>query len=621
MKKLIKSISAVFVAAAATACVEDAEKTLSSTPQPEPKVVISDISCTSFKASWKDITDAGSYTYIFNGGEEIETEENKLAFDNLSPNQSYTLAVRTNAGINGNHTASKFVTLRVVTEDYSTLTAPQPVLVAAYMSKTIIQWNSVYGATEYEYKVGSISGKTENCSVELGGFEAETQYTFEVKALSDDEFVKESETATLVFKTSSASEDIPQIILSHVETGSDYSKFNVFAVADVRYLYFGVPVSYFENHTDTQVRDSYLSSFLASIEAAGMSISSGIQQYSNTGTASYVETPLYPEMSYYIVAFGVNTSGQATTPLYKFQTRTLAEDTASVPDVAGKPWFTQKLYHQTNGIYNPSNCMWFYWKGENISKIKYLITSTNSYKLYFNCDPSLFLKYVNVKGNELDETNSDGAKILAGINSEKGFATRMSLSSSTSYTLGTLSINAAGDSTFVVNSLPTKSSAYYYDWVQVSLGTTKEDGSVLTGVFQFAYDSESADMNLQLKGIRYHFCKLADLKGISTDKAAEIVASKGTDLPQANIDIINTTGKLALTFGSDGSALEAETEYILLATFTERTGDSATRFAVATTAASTSQTATKGTSAPKARIEFHAPVLIDTYTPIIGDKF
>ena len=616
MKNIIKSTAAVFVAAAAiTACMEDADKDLSTALQ-EPKVVISDISCTSFKASWKDVTDAGSYTYVFNAGEETETEENKLVFNNLSPNQSYTLAVRANAGTNGNHTASKFVTLRVVTEDYSTLSAPQPVLVASYMSKTIIQWNSVYGADEYEYKVGSISGKTESCSVELGGFEAETQYTFEIKALSDDEFVKESETAKLDFTTRSESEDIPQIILSHVETGSDYSKFNVFAVADVRYLYFGVPVSYFEKRTDTQVRDYYLSSFLAAIEDAGMSISSGIQQYSYTGTASFTEYPLYPEMSYYIVAFGVNTSGQATTPLYKFETKTLAEDTAPIPDVEGEPWFTQALYHYTTGIYNASNSMWVRWKGEDITEIKYLMTSTRSYNLYFNNDPQLFRKYVLAMGSQLND-----AKSLSSVNSEKGFSTRFILNASTSYTLGALAVNSANDTTFTVNSLPTKASESYYDWVQITLGTTEDDASSLTGVFSLAYTASEGDLNLQLKGLRYYFCPLSELSGTSTDKAAEIVAAKGTDLPQANIDIINTTGKSALSFGSDGSSLEAGTDYILLATFTERSGSTATRFAVATTAASNSKASTKSASAPEGRIEFHTPVLIDTYTPIIGDKF
>lgn len=618
-KPVIERLFFVLAAASAAAgCVKDAVEAASG-PLPEPEVVVSDITCTSFKVSWKYVTDAGSYTYIFNGGEEIETRDNSLVFEELSPNQHYTLAVRANAGSNGSYTASKFVNLRVTTEDYSSLSAPEPTLVSAYMSKTIIQWNSVYGASEYEYSVGPFSGKTETCSVEIGGLDGSTEYVFEIKALSDDEYVTESPAAQLKFTTRPESEDIPQIIMAHVETGSDYCQFNVYAVADTRYLYFGVPASYFEKYTDTQIRDTYLKGFIAALEEAGYSISSGIQQYSVNGTASFTETPLYSEMSYYIVAFGLNTDGQATTPLYKFETKTLAYDVAPIPDVKGEPWFDQTLYHYVNGTYNASNSMWVHWIGQDVDEVIYLMTSTRSYKLYFNSSPELFRKYVKLNGANLDDK-----KDIESINSEKGFSTRFNLLKypATSFTLGTIAINSANDTTFVVNSLPTNASDEYQNWLGVSLGTADSDPLSLTGVFQFAYDDESGDMNLQITGVRYCFCKLSELSGISTDKAAEIVASRGTDLPQSNIDIMNITGKFSLSFGTEGAALEPDTDYILLATFTERSGDTATRFATATTGTASSEVSTRAAyGAPKARVEFNAPVLIDTYSPVVGDEF
>lgn len=129
-------------------------------------------------------------------------------------------------------------------------------------------------------------------------------------------------------------------------------------------------------------------------------------------------------------------------------------------------------------------------------------------------------------------------------------------------------------------------------------------------------------MNLGIRAVRYCFCKLSELSGISTDRAAEIVASRGTDMPQANIDMMNITGKFSLSFGTEGAALEPETQYILLATFTERSGDTATRFATATTGAASEEVPTRAAfGAPKARIEFNAPVLIDTYSPVVGDEF
>ena len=56
--------------------------------------------------------------------------------------------------------------------------------------------------------------------------------------------------------------------------------------------------------------------------------------------------------------------------------------------------------------------------------------------------------------------------------------------------------------------------------------------------------------------------------------------------------------------------------------FTERSGDTATRFATATTGAASEEVPTRAAfGAPKARIEFNAPVLIDTYSPVVGDEF
>lgn len=582
---------------------------------PEPKAVVSDITCTSFKVSWNYVMDAGSYTYTFNGGDETVTDRNSLVFENLSPKQSYTFSVRADAGSNGNWTASQFVNLRVFTEDYTTLASPEPVLVCAYKSKTIIRWNAVNGATSYEYSVGPYSGKTSSTSVEIGGFEGSTEYVFRIKALSDDKYVNESPESQMKFATLSDSEDIPQIILSEVEIGSDYAKFNVYAVADFLYLYFGIPASYFERFSDDEIRDAYLAAYIKTLTDAGISVSTGISQYASNGTASYVQTPLYPETSYYIVAFGVNVSGQATTPLYKFRTKTLAEDTAPIPDITGAPWFSQRLYHYNYGMYNASNSLWFNWKGTDVVKISEVLTSTRSFKNYFDSDADLFRRYVILEGTEF----SDAATIDA-INSSDGFGSRFTrLSASNSYTLGTMAINSSNDTTFVVSSLPTKSSANYYDWAGVNLGTDVSDASVLSAVFSFDNSAEVGSMSMKLGGLRYYFCKVSELSGVSVDKAAEIVAERGTDLPQSNLDIINMTGSLTLSFGKDGAALEPDTSYIILVTFNEIGGDSITRYASGKTGASAAVKAAFGK--PAARLEFHSPEIVETFSPCPAEVF
>lgn len=582
---------------------------------PEPKAVVSDITCTSFKVSWDAVTDAGSYTYAFNGGEETVTDKNSLVFENLSPKQSYTFSVRADAGSNGNWTASQFVNLRVFTEDYSTLNAPEPVLVCAYKSKTIIRWNAINGASSYEYSVGPYSAKTSSTSVEIGGLEASTEYVFKIKALSDDKYTNESPETEFKFTTLSDSEDIPQIILSEVETGSDYSKFNVYAVADFLYIYFGIPASYFERYSDTEIRDAYLAAYIKSITDAGISVSTGISQYACNGTASYVQSPLYPETSYYIVAFGVNISGQATTPLYKFRTKTLAEDTAPMPDITGASWFNQRLYHYKYGMYNASNSLWFNWKGTDVVKVSEILTSTRSFKNYFDSDAELFRQYVKLQGSEFSD-----ASTIDAINSADGFGSRFTrLSASTSYTLGTMAVNSANDTTFVVSSLPTKSSENYYDWAGVRLGADASDASVLNAVFSFDNTAEVGTMSLKLSGLRYCFCKVSELSGVSVDKAAEIVAERGTDLPQANLDILNMTGALTLSFGKDGAALEADTSYIILVTFSEAGGDAITRYASGKTGASAGTKAAFGR--PSARVEFNSPEIVEVFSPSAAKVF
>lgn len=611
---IAKIVFASVAASLAAGCVKDAEEPAAG-QLPEPEAVVSDITCTSFKVSWKPVTDAGSYTYVFNGGEETVTRDCSVILKGLSPEQSCTFSVRADAGPNGSLTASEFVHLRVTTEGYSTLAAPEPVLVAAYMSKTIFQWNSVYGATGYEYSVGGISGKTESCSVEIGGLEGSTEYVLTMKALSDDEFVRESPEAQLKFTTLSESEDIPQIIMSQVETGPDYSRFNVYAVADARYLYFSAPASYFTKISDTQMRDWYLAAFIKALEDAGYDVAAGIRQYAGAGTASYIEYPLYPGVSYYVAAFGVGSDGKATTPLYKFTTKTLADDTPSIPDLKGEPWFSQMLFHNTNGSYNPTNSMWVNWAGQNVTEYTYLMTSTRSFQLYFGSSPELFREYVDKNGSVISD-----AKTLKSVNSASGLSTRFKLNAATAYTLGTLATDADGRTTFVMNSLPTKADPSYYSWAGVLLGA---DGDALTGLFQFSYTEEDGDMNFQVSSVRYCFCKRSELSGISTDMAPELVEAKGTDFPQSNLDIMNMTGKYSLSFGTEGAALEPDTEYILLATFTERSGDRCTTFSIGKTAAASAETKSAGLvyGTPRPRPEFHAPVVIDTYSPLVGDEF
>ncbi len=592
---------------AAMACTK--EETPTQTSLPEPKVRVSDVTSTSFSVSWDVVTDAGAYTYIFNDKDTVTTRERSVSFADLEPSVEYSFAVRTDAGSNGDFLDSRFVTIHVITEGESVLEAPEPVLVAAYKSRTIINWKPVAGASAYEYSVAGMTGKVETCSVELSGFNGSTDYVFHLKALSGEKYVNDSPEAELRFTTRPESEDIPQIIMSLLECGSDYANFNIYAVPDFRYVYFGVPASYFKDHSDTEIRDTYLKYMLDAIEESNMTVEGGMSYYSKTGSSNYTEYPLYPELSYYIVAFGVSLDGKATTPLYKLSAKTTAHDTMTEPSLEGADWFTQTMFHSVFGQYNSTNCVWTNWAGKDVAKMNYVLTSTYSFNVYFGGSFDLFRRYTALRGSSVTEQ-----EYIEKINEDNGMTTRFApLSAATSYTLGALAVNEAGDTTFVVNTLSTMTSTTYYDWAFVSLGTSSSypASTALAANVSIAFDSAES-LNIQVSGGRYLFCRNSELAGVKVSEASKIVKEKGTDFSQTQIKVMNMTGGISMSFGSDGTALEPGTKYTLLVNLVSASGDEILRYATASTAEGT-KTRSAVYGEPKGRIEINTPVILDTY--------
>ncbi|GEM_PF-956526 len=608
---------AAFVAVLACSCVKDNVAEMDDAEKlPEPRAVVSDMGCASFKVSWDAVTDAGSYTYVFNGGDTLTTKKTSLMFTDLSPKSEYTFALRADAGNNGTRRNSNFVNFRIVTDDITVLDTPVPEAVATYVSKTIFRWEPVSGATSYEYSVGNFTGTSTKCMVELSGFEPSTEYVFRLKALSEEKYVNDSAEASLKFVTRPASDDIPQIVCSHVETGADYTTFNVYALPDFRYLYFCWPETYLTGMSDTEIRDMYLKLWLQALKDEGTDVSTGVSQYSYSGTSSYVGSQLCSELTYRVGVFGVDKAGNAVTPLYGYTTKTLAENSSPLPDYSGADWFMQGLMLPTGtGSVNATNCLGLFWIGKDVTRVVSILTSTRSYKNYFASTPDLFAEYVAEYG-----TVTEDAVSLAGINSDNGFtATFQGLSSATSYTAGAVVTNSANETAFFLNSMPTRSSTSHVSWANVTLGrsTQHPTESSLAATFNIAFDPASEPYNFHVSGIRYCFCKYSELD--ENKSSEQIVRESGVDMPQSSIDLMNMSGTLSMIFGIDGTPLEPRTKYALLATFTERNGDTVTSAAAATTAVSATKSATISPSVygkPSGRILFNAPAIIDVYEPI-----
>ena len=79
---------------AAVSCTQ--ELTTDADRLPAPKAAAGDITCTSFTVSWDIVTDAGSYTYVFNGGEPETTDKTSVTFTGLQPQTTYSFVLKHN---------------------------------------------------------------------------------------------------------------------------------------------------------------------------------------------------------------------------------------------------------------------------------------------------------------------------------------------------------------------------------------------------------------------------------------------------------------------------------------------------------------------------------------------
>ena len=572
----------------------------------KPDVRISDVTGTSFVVSWDVVNDAGSYTYVFCSEEPVTIKERRIEFTDLLPDTEYTVSVKADAGYNGNYKDSDYVSAHIITECETTLAMPEPEVVAAYKSKTIISWKSVYGADAYEYTVDGRNGKVNGNSVELSGFEGSTEYTFRLRAVSSQPYVNPSEEAQVVFTTRPDTEDMPQIIIDYIESGPDYVNFNIYALPDCGYFYFAIPAAYFANHTENDVQEIYRDYIVEAILSAGYSLSTGVSTLSSYGSANYTEAPLYPEMSYYIVAFGLGTDGSVTTPMYKCPFKTLANDRSAGPDITGADWFRQRLFLSTFGGYNPSNCIWSKWNGSDVRDVTYLLTSTYSYNAYFDSSADLFKKYIIAMGTKVEDDETYEA-----INSEEGLTSRFTLSSSTSYTMGVVAVNEKGDSTFVVNTLATKASPNYYDWMFLDLGASDvyPTESALAASISISFDAAEA-LNLQVAEGQYYFCMSTELENVSTSQAGQFLKEKGIDFSPTQIKMLNMTGRISMSFGTDGQPLLPGTKYTLIASMKSVSGDEVVRFISSSTTGQSVDTKAACGIIPDGRIELRqTPVL------------
>lgn len=529
-----------------------------------PKVQVRGLSSSSFHLMWPFVEGADHYVCLI-GDREVSTVKPEYVFDGLEPDTDYALSVTAVPAEGSGMEVSAPMMLNIHTGSVQALEAPVPVVVCTYSSKTVIRWNDIAGAAGYDYELNGVKGSTRSPEVTFGSLEASSDYTFRIRTLSPDRYSLDSEYSQVEFTTRPADEDMPPIILDVREAGADYINVNVYALEDVGYYYAAVP----GNYLDTYGAERILGIYSDYVREAAAKSGYGLGYVLNFGSMNYDIYPVYPEMKYCVIAFGMDLKGNLTTGLLTSETMTQANDAPGQPELeSGVDWFMQTMFLDTYKIYNCSNSVWAGWKGESVTGAMTLLTSTRSFKSTFGSDIKAMGDYAEKNGTPLDD------EILEGVNSPTGYFTYYPVSPAQSYTLATVAFKGE-EKVLCVSTMATKASSRYYDWFDVnSLGQSSSSApDELEAVLTFGYDPSSS-INLRLSEVRYLIREVSAVSGRTEKELISLVESEGTSLTDTQLAKFNLSGSYRIGF----SGLVPGGKYALLAVAYTSAGDRVLRY-------------------------------------------
>ena len=532
-----------------------------------PKVQVRGLSSSSFHLMWPFVEGAASYRCML-GDQEMDTDKTELMFSDMDPDTEYKLSVVAVPFPESGLEESYPMMVSSHTGPVSALGKPSPVLVCAYKSKTIIRWDDISGAAGYEYDLDGVKGTTGNPEIVFTSLEGDKTYSFKVKAVSPDRYSLESEYAQLTFTTRPSDEDMPPILLDVREAGADYVNLNVYALSDVGYYYDAVPA----NYIDTYGADKILKIYSDYIIEAARKSSYGLGAILKFGSMNYDIFPVYPEMNYTVIAFGMDLKGNLTTGLLTCPVKTQANDAPGLPSFdPDVDWFLQRMFLDTYKIYDCTNSVWAGWKGESVDKVTTFLTTTRSFKSAFGSDVDALVAYAEKNGTDLDDEG------LADLNSPTGYFTYYPVSPAASYTL--VSVARRGDEkVHAISTIATKASSRYYDWFEVkSLGQSATSApDELEASITFGYDPTSP-VNLKLSSVMYALKPVSEVSDMTEQELIAVVERDGTALSDTQMAKFNLSGSYGLTF----SGLMPGERYVLLSVACTSAGDKVLRYRAA----------------------------------------
>lgn len=175
-------------------------------PLMTPEASITELSQSAVTISWPAITGAVHYE-VRNGDTVHTTTATTYTFTGLQPDSMYTFGVR---AIADGKTYSNSSWKYVVTETKNSVILQTPAIRVTSTDAdrgVVASWDAVQGATSYSYRVGCgcdcaplITGIT-TTSVTIFGLMPNQPYTLQVKAVSNEEAVLDSDWAAVGFTT------------------------------------------------------------------------------------------------------------------------------------------------------------------------------------------------------------------------------------------------------------------------------------------------------------------------------------------------------------------------------------------------------------------------------------
>ena len=588
--KISKIIMSAFMTAVSssvilfTGCGSEAkEDTLKETLK-TPEAKVSEVTVSGFRVDWGKVYGAENYTYSLDGAEVDSTKALFVTFNGLEASKEYVVKIQAEPAKGSSKTSSEPVYIHVRTSDISQLEKPEITVGSAYASKTIISWSVIPGAGSYEYTVGEISGTTTENRVTLSNLAKGTDYIFTVKAIPVGSGSTASESARASFTTSS--EDVPTLLIVPENVLADAVVFDVYATPDATYFYDVVSSSTLMQFDEATVIERYRSAIIEYAKSKGISLRLAMASVLKAGTNSIGVSNLFSEMSYDIIAFGMDYDGNITTGLYTKRITTTATGWSSGPNYGGTGWFSQSFFI-TNAYlaisgYGWTNSVWTTWKGKSVNSIRYRVLPTSTFNEAFS-DPydkeavKTFLKDTSysyaVKQNALKQ-----------VNSSDGYNMVNPCSPGVSYTMSALATSSSGEEELTVNSITTKTTGEAYTWFSIAALVNEK------------YGPTSSKMACVLKGAgiesgKYLVVRTSALDGIPESSYPAVIEKYGYDIDPSYFEYIDGNG-LALLVD-----VEPQTSYTAMATVMNKAGDKLTKHAsVTTTAAGTKAARTKATA-------------------------